>query len=180
MEIRLYNTVTRKKETVKPLRDDNTIRIYICGPTVYDHSHLGHFRTFIFYDVLVRYLRYLGFNVIHVVNITDIDDKIINRASEEGVSYREIAERYIDSFLEDWKSLNLLPPYVMPRATYHIKDMIRIIKKLIEKGYAYQVGGDVYFDISRFPSYGEISHQKIEELIEGYRVDSSKKKNPPT
>lgn len=178
MEIRLYNTVTRKKETVKPLRDDNTIRIYICGPTVYDHSHLGHFRTFIFYDVLVRYLKHLGFNVIHVVNITDIDDKIINRALEEGVSYREIAERYIDSFLEDWKSLNLLPPYVMPRATYHIKDMIRIIEKLIEKGYAYHVGGDVYFDISRFPSYGEISHQKIEELIEGYRVDSSKKKNP--
>lgn len=179
MSVRLYNTLTKKKEMIKPLRDDNTIRLYICGPTVYDHSHLGHFRTFVFYDVLVRYLKYLGYNVIHVVNITDIDDKIINRALEEGLSYKEIAERYIKSFIEDWRSLNLLPPYIMPRATYHIREIIEIIKKLIEKGYAYVAEGDVYYDISKFSSYGMISHQKIEELIEGYRVDySDKKKNP--
>jgi len=179
MGLKLYNTLTGIKEEVKPIRDDNTIRMYICGPTVYDHSHLGHFRTFVFYDVLIRYLRFLGYNVINVVNITDIDDKIINRANEEGVTYKEISERYTKSFIEDWLSLNLLIPYVMPRATYHINDMINIIKELIRKGYAYESDGEVYFDISRFNDYGRISRQKIEELIAGYRIGViDKKRNP--
>jgi len=179
MALKLYNTLSGVKEEVRPIRDDNTIRMYICGPTVYDHSHLGHFRTFVFYDILIRYLRYLGYNVINVVNITDIDDKIINRANEEGVTYKEISERYTKSFIEDWLSLNLLIPYVMPRATYHVNDMINIIKELIRKGYAYESDGEVYFDISKFSDYGRISRQKIEELIAGYRIGVvDKKKNP--
>ena len=179
MVLKLYNTLTGVKEEVKPIRDDNTIRMYICGPTVYDDSHLGHFRTFIFYDVLVRYLIHKGYNVIHVVNVTDIDDKIINRANEEGVDYKVISERYLKSFIEDWVSLNLLPPYVMPRATYHIKDMIKIIEGLMKKGYAYQADRDIYFDISRFGGYGLISKQDINELIEGYRVEVRRGKRNP-
>ncbi len=167
----LYDTRTAEKKPVKPLRGDNIIRIYICGPTVYDHSHIGHFKTFITYDSLVRFLKYLGYDVIHVVNITDIDDKIIKRANEEGVTYREISERYTEDFIEIWKKLNMLPPYALPRATYHIRDMIEIIQVLIDKGYAYVADGNVYFSVSKFEKYGEISKQKIEELIRGYRVE---------
>ncbi len=169
--LRLYDTRTGEKKAVKPLRNDNIIRMYICGPTVYDYSHIGHFKTFITYDSLVRLLKYLGYDVIHVVNITDIDDKIINRANEEGVTYRDISEKYTEDFLSIWKRLNMLPPYALPRATYHIRDMINIIEKLIREGYAYPADGNVYFSVSKFKGYGEISKQKIEELIRGYRVE---------
>ena len=119
----LYDTRTGEKKPVKPLRNDNKIRMYICGPTVYDYSHIGHFKTFIVYDSLVRLLKFLGFDVLHVVNITDIDDKIIDRAKKEGVTYRDISEKYTVDFIENWIKLNLLIPYAMPRATYHIIDM---------------------------------------------------------
>jgi len=174
--LRLYDTRTGKKKEVKPLRNDNIIRLYICGPTVYDYSHIGHFKTFITYDSLVRLLKYIGYDVIHVVNITDIDDKIINKAAEEGVSYRDISEKYTDDFLEIWRRLNMMPPYAIPRATYHIQDMITIINKLIEDGYAYTADGNVYFSVSKFEKYGEISKQKTDELIQGYRVEEGEGK----
>ncbi len=166
------------KKPVKPLRNDNIIRMYVCGPTVYDYSHIGHFKTFIVYDSMVRLLKFLGYDVLHVVNITDIDDKIIDRANREGVTYRDISEKYTRDFMSNWIKLNLLVPYAMPRATYHIKDMIEIIEELIHKGYAYVSGGNVYFSVEKFKNYGEISGQKIEELIRGYRVDEPGKRDP--
>ncbi len=179
MEMKLYDSREGRLKKVRPLRNDNIIRMYICGPTVYDYSHIGHFKTFIIYDSLVRLLKFIGYDVIHVVNITDIDDKIIDRARKEGVTYRDISERFTEDFVENWRKLNLLPPYAMPRATYHIRDMHRIIEELIEKGYAYEAEGNVYFSVKKFRGYGEISKQKIEELIAGYRVEEGPGKRDP-
>jgi len=177
--IQLYDSREARLKTVKSLRGDNIIRMYICGPTVYDYSHIGHFKTFIVYDTMVRFLKYSGFDVMHVVNITDIDDKIIRRANEEGRSYREVSEEFTEDFIANWRALNLLPPYALPRATYHIGDMHRIIQTLIEKGYAYVADGNVYFSVRRFEKYGEISKQSIDDLIAGYRVEEGEGKRDP-
>ncbi len=176
--MRIYNTLSGVKEELRP-SEGNLIKMYICGPTVYDHSHIGHGRVYVVYDILERYLRYRGYDVFKVINITDIDDKIIKRANELGISVRELAEIYIKSFIEDLISLKILLPEVMPRATHHISDMIKLIQKLIDKGYAYVVDGDVYFDVSKFEKYGELSKQKIEDLIKGYRIEVGEKKRNP-
>ncbi len=176
--MRIYNTQTKKIEEFRPI-NPGLVKMYVCGPTVYDHSHIGHGRIYVFYDFLERYLRYKGYDVIKTINITDIDDKIINKANQLGISVKQLTEEMTYSFLRDYIDLNCLIPEFMPRATHHINEMINIISKLIEKGYAYTVNGDVYFDISKFKSYGELSHQKIEDLIAGQRIEPGERKKSP-
>lgn len=176
--MKIYNTLSRRIEEFRPI-DPKVIKIYVCGPTVYDHSHIGHGRVYVFYDFLERYLRYKGYDVAKAINITDIDDKMIKRAHELGISVKELSEIMTKSFLEDYINLNCLIPEFMPRATHHINDMINIISKLIEKGYAYTSDGDVYFDISKFKKYGELSRQSIESLKAGHRIEPGEGKRDP-
>ncbi|MEM2029360.1 MAG: class I tRNA ligase family protein, partial [Candidatus Bathyarchaeia archaeon] len=154
--MRIFNTLGMRKEEFKPLHEGE-VRIYVCGPTVYDFIHIGNARAFIVADVIRRYLEYKGFKVTLVSNITDIDDKIIRRAQETGLSVQQIGEIYSDAYFEDMAALNIKKPDINPRATQHIPDMIMAVQKLIEKGYAYEVDGDVYFDVSKFSDYGKLS-----------------------
>ncbi|MEM5793975.1 MAG: cysteine--tRNA ligase [Candidatus Aenigmatarchaeota archaeon] len=172
MVLKLFNTLTRKKEVFKPIRK-NEVRMYTCGPTVYDFAHIGNFRTYVWQDILKRWLLFKGFKVKHVMNLTDIDDKTIKGAREQGISLREFTEKYIKAFFEDSKTLNLLPADVYPRATEHIREIVELIKILIEKGYAYRgEDGSIYYDISKFKDYGKLSKLKIKELKAGARVKS--------
>jgi cysteinyl-tRNA synthetase len=178
MSFFIYNTLTRQKETFQPL-EPGRVRLYVCGPTVYDHSHIGHARAVVVFDVLVRHLRAVGHQVTYVRNFTDLDDKIINRANEEGVPYLELARTYIDSFLEDMDALGALRPDLAPRATEEIEGMIRDTAGLIERGHAYPVGGDVYFDVDSLPQYGRLSGRQLEDMRAGARVSvDERKKNP--
>ncbi len=161
--MKIYNTLSRRKEKFKPL-ENNTVKIYVCGPTVYDHSHIGHFKTFVFFDFLVRYLREKGFKVKYVMNITDVDDKIISRANKERKTIFEYVKPYIQSFMEDIDKLHLLKPSYMPRATEHIHDIIKLIERLLEKGYAYTSDSNVYFDVLKFKDYGKLSRIKRENM----------------
>ena len=178
MVLKVFNTLGRRKEEFIPV-NPREVRIYVCGPTVYDYIHIGNARAFVVADVVRRYLRYKGFKVKYVSNITDIDDKIINRARELGISTQELAETYSNAYFEDITKLNIEKPDVTPRATQHIPEMIEAIERLIEKGYAYVVDGDVYFDISKFKDYGKLSGNKAEALEMGARIEvNPKKKNP--
>lgn len=163
MSIRVYNTYTRKKEDFKPI-SDKKVRMFVCGPTVYDFSHLGHARTYIAYDVIARWLRYRGFDVFYLMNITDIDDKIIKRAKEESEDPLKLARRFEESFFKDIASLGINTINVYARASEHIPEIIDQIKRLIEKGFAYVTKTGVYFDVSKFEDYGKLSHQDPEEL----------------
>ena len=158
--LKIFNTLTRRKEEFKPL--GKVVRIYTCGPSVYERSHIGNFRTFVFEDVLVRYLKFKGYRVKRVMNITDIEDKAIEAARREGRTLKELTEHYTKIFFEDMRALNLLPADVFPKASEHIKDIVRLIKRILKNGYAY-VGGDgsIYFDISKFKSYGKLSRLKL-------------------
>ena len=178
MEIKLYNTLTKRKETFLPL-EVSRVKMYVCGVTVYDLLHIGHARSLVVFDVLYRYLKYRGYEVIYVRNFTDIDDKIITRAKEEGVDFRTIAERYIHEFYVDIGSLGLEKPTFEPKATEHIPDMIEAVKRLLEKGYAYVVDGDVYFSVEKFPSYGKLSGRSLEGMLVGARVEPDPKKQNP-
>ena len=170
MEMRLYNTLSRKIEKVVPL-EDNKIRIYTCGPTVYDYAHIGNLRTFVFNDLLKRTLRFLGFEVFQVINITDVDDKTIAASQKQGVSLKEYTAKYEKLFFEDLRKLNILLPEKTPRATEHIKEMILLIKTLLEKGFAYKgEDGSIYFDISKFKNYGRLSRINLKGLKPGARV----------
>ncbi|MEM7825323.1 MAG: cysteine--tRNA ligase, partial [Candidatus Aenigmatarchaeota archaeon] len=170
MSLKLYNTLTRKKEVFKPIRK-NEVRMYTCGPTVYDFAHIGNFRTYVWQDILKRWLLYKGFRVIHVMNITDIDDKTIKGSRSQGISLKEFTEKYTEAFFKDSESLNLLPANFYPRATQHIKEIVELIKILIRKGYAYKSeDGSIYYNISKFKSYGKLSKLKIKELKAGARV----------
>lgn len=177
--MKLYNTLTRKKETFTPI-EEGKVGIYVCGPTVYDYIHVGNARPMVVFDTLRRFLIYRGYHVKYVVNFTDIDDKIINKANEEGVSSKVIAERYIDAFIEDAKGLNLYEEKTLhPRATAFVQPMIDFIQALIDKGAAYNVDGNVYFNINAAKDYGKLSKKNIEDLISGARVEvSEEKKNP--
>jgi cysteinyl-tRNA synthetase len=178
MAIRVYNTLTGKKEDFIPLRE-NKVGMYVCGVTVYDLCHIGHARSAIIFDMIYRYLRYRGYEVAFVRNFTDIDDKIINRANQEGVDYKTIAERYIREFEVDMGALCLEKATIEPRATDHIPGMIQLISALVENGYAYQGGGDVFFSVERFRDYGKLSKRNVEEMQAGARVEiDDKKKNP--
>ncbi|MEM3174093.1 MAG: cysteine--tRNA ligase [Candidatus Bathyarchaeia archaeon] len=176
--MRIFNTLGMRKEEFKPLHEGE-VRIYVCGPTVYDFIHIGNARAFIVADVIRRYLEYKGFKVTLVSNITDIDDKIIRRAQETGLSVQQIGEIYSDAYFEDMAALNIKKPDINPRATQHIPDMIMAVQKLIEKGYAYEVDGDVYFDVSKFSDYGKLSGNKMEALEAGARIEVNPKKRNP-
>ncbi len=176
--LRVYNTATRRLEEFQPLRPPD-VSMYVCGPTVYDDCHVGHARLMVAFDVAVRWMEYHGYRVHYVRNITDIEDKIIKRAAERGVSCPELAERYLSGFRDDMGKLSLRGPEVEPRATEHIPEMIALITKLWEKKLAYQSGGDVYFDVSSYPRYGRLSGRNTEELLAGARVEvNDQKKNP--
>lgn len=158
--LKLFNTLSRKKEEFKPLSD--VVGIYTCGPSVYQYAHIGNFRTFVFEDVLVRYLRFRGFRVKRVMNLTDVEDKAIATARKEGKTLQELTEYYSRIFFEDMEKLNLLPADVFPRATEHVPEIIGIIKKIVENGYAYRgKDGTMYYDVSRFNRWGELSHLKL-------------------
>ena len=170
MPLKLYNTLTRKKEVFKPLKE-NIVKLYTCGPTVWDYAHIGNFRAYICSDILKRYLKYKGFKVKHVMNITDVDDKTIKGANKEEISLKEFTRKYQKAFFEDIETLNIDKADVFPRATEHVKEMISIIKKLLKNKTAYESeDGSVYYDISKFKGYGSLSHTKLKELEAGKRV----------
>lgn len=176
--MRVFNTLTRSKEELKTI-EENKVKIYACGPTVYNFIHIGNARPLCVFDVLRRYLEYRGFEVNFVQNFTDIDDKIIRRANEEGVSYKEISEKYIEEFWTDAKGLNVREATVHPKATENIDEIIDIISTLVEKGYAYEADGDVYFSPKKFSEYGKLSHQPLEDLEAGARIMVGEVKREP-
>ena len=176
--MRIFNTMTRTKEDLQTIRP-NEVSIYACGPTVYNFIHIGNARPLCVFDVMRRYLEYRGMKVNFVQNFTDIDDKIIRRANEEGKTYKEIAETYIREFWTDAKGLNVREATVHPKATENIDEIIRIIETLVEKGYAYDADGDVYFSPSKFPQYGKLSHQPLEDLEAGARIMVGEVKREP-
>ena len=178
MSLRIYNTLSGKKDEFVPLKEGE-VRIYVCGVTVYDSCHVGHARSLLTFDVVYRYLSFLGYHVVFVRNFTDLDDKIIDRAREEGTTSDVIAERYIQEFYRDSKALGLLLPTYEPKATEHIPEIIALIRRLEEKGMAYQVNGDVFFPVDRFPGYGKLSRRKVEDLEAGARVEVDERKRNP-
>jgi cysteinyl-tRNA synthetase len=176
--IRISNTMTRTKEDFVPLAAGE-VRMYVCGVTVYDYSHIGHARSAMVFDVIRRYLAFKGYRVTFVKNYTDVDDRIIKRANESGVAAREFAERFVAAEREDMASLGVLPPDVDPKATEHVPEMIELIARLVASGHAYPVEGDVYFEIRRFPPYGRLSGKNLDELLAGARVEVDERKRDP-
>ena len=176
--MRIYNTLTRQKETFTPIEPDKA-KIYVCGPTVYDESHIGHARSVVVFDVVVRYLKQSGLDVTYVRNFTDVDDKIIRRANERGIGYQELADTYIQRFYEDMDALGVERATFEPRATDHIDKMIRFIEKLIEKGNAYAADGNVFYAVDGFDGYGKLSGRKLEDMEAGARVAVDDRKQNP-
>ncbi len=173
--ITLYNTLTRQKETFKPI-EPGKVKMYVCGPTVYNYIHIGNARPAINYDVVRRYFEYKGYEVNYVSNFTDVDDKLIKRAQELGETVPEIADRYIKAFHEDTGALNVKPATCNPRVMEHMDDIIQFIQNLIDEGYAYESGGDVYFRTRKFDGYGKLSHQSIDDLKIGARIEQGEQK----
>lgn len=176
--MKVFNTLTRKKEEFKPI-EEGKVKIYACGPTVYNFIHIGNARPLCVFDVLRRFLEYIGYDVRFVQNFTDIDDKIIKRANEEGLTYKEVSEKYIEEFWKDVKGMNVREATVHPKATENIDEIIDIVSTLIDKGYAYAVNGDVYFSPSKFKEYGKLSHQPLEDLEAGARIMVGEVKKEP-
>ena len=176
--MKLYNTMTNKIEEFKTI-EENKVKMYVCGPTVYNYIHLGNARPIVVFDTLARYFKYKGMEVDYVQNFTDVDDKIINKSIEEGISASEVSEKYIKCFFEDINRLNILDSVKRPKVTENMEEIIEIIQKLIDNGFAYEKDGDVYFEVKKYKDYGKLSNQKIEELELGARIDVSEiKKNP--
>jgi len=161
--LRLYDTLSGDKKLFEP-QDPDLARVYVCGPTVYDYSHLGHARCYVIYDVLVRHLRASGHTVKYVRNITDIDDKIIKRAKEAGEDPTQLAERFRQAYAEDMERLGNLVPDIEPKVSEHLSEIEELIQRLIDGGHAYEAGGDVYFSVESFPEYGKLSHRKLEDM----------------
>lgn len=178
MPLKIYNVLTRKKEAFEPITPGK-VRMYVCGITPYDECHLGHARAAVVFDVIYRYLKYSKYDVTYVRNFTDVDDKIIKRASETSVLWSEIAKKYIDSYREQMKRLGVETPTHEPLCTENIPEMIALIQKIIENGYAYVSGNDVFFEVRKFKNYGKLSHKKIDELESGARVEVDDKKRDP-
>lgn len=176
--MKIYNTLTRNKEELKTI-EEGKVKIYACGPTVYNYIHIGNARPLCVFDVLRRFLEYIGYDVRFVQNFTDIDDKIIKRANEEGLTYKEVSEKYIEEFWKDVKGMNVREATVHPKATENIDEIIDIVSTLIDKGYAYAVDGDVYFSPSKFKEYGKLSHQPLEDLEAGARIMVGEVKKEP-
>jgi cysteinyl-tRNA synthetase len=178
MTVSIYNTKSGKKEPFSPLEKDH-IKLYVCGITAYDYCHIGHARSTLVFDMIVRYLRYRGFKVTYIRNFTDIDDKIIKRAQEQHTTTEELANRFIEAFHEDMKNLGNEPPTLEPRATEHIPEIISMIEELIDKGFAYEVQGDVYFKVDRFADYGSLSGRNLEDMLAGARISINEQKQNP-
>ena len=177
-KIRIYNTLTRKKEPLRPLEEDH-VRLYVCGITSYDYCHIGHARSALVFDMVVRYLRWRGLKVTFVRNFTDIDDKIIARAAESGEDPATLARRFIDEFYTDMDALGVARPDIEPRATGHIGEMIGLIQELIDRDLAYAAGGDVYYRVTRFPDYGRLSGRSLEDMQAGARIEVNEQKENP-
>ena len=178
MPLSLYNDLTHQKEIFTPL-EKGKVRFYVCGPTVYDYIHVGNARPFILFDILRRHMEDMGYEVVYVQNFTDIDDKMINKARDLGISVDELAERFITAYFEDADALGIRRATIYPRATHYIPQIIKLVERLIERGHAYVVDGDVYFDVLSFPEYGRLSKQSLEELLSGARVEIDPKKRHP-
>lgn len=185
MSLSIYNSLTRKKEEFKPVVEGR-VHIYVCGPTVYDYSHIGHAKSYISFDVVVRYLRYLGYKVLYVQNITDVghllddgDDRVLSRAQREHVEPMALVERYTRAYFEAMDALNVLRPDISPRATGHIPEQIELVQTLLKKGFAYEVNGSVYYDISKWPTYGRLSGHKVEDQQVGARLEVNAEKRHP-
>ena len=174
----IYNTLTRKKEEFKPINPPD-IKMYVCGPTVYDYFHIGNARSFIMADIIRKYLEYKGYNVTYVMNLTDVDDKIIKKSISEKIDSKQVAQKYVDAFLEDIDKLKVKKATVYPKATENMDVMISMIEKLIENGSAYNVDGNVFYDVSKFNNYGKLSGKKTEELESGSRVEVNEEKHNP-
>ncbi len=171
--LKLHNTLSGEDEEFHPL-EEGVVRFYTCGPTVYDYAHIGNFRTFVFQDLLRKYLRYRDYKVIHVMNITDVDDKTIHNAHDNGMTLKDYTTKFTEAFLEDSKTLHIELPDIMPRATDHIADMVALIRSLEEKGYTYRKDGSIYFSLSRFSRYGKLSKTDFSGALSGARVDMDK------
>jgi cysteinyl-tRNA synthetase len=178
MTLRIYNTLTRKKEIFKPV-ENKKVKMYVCGMTVYSDAHIGHARTYFAFDVMRRYLEYKGYDVTYVQNITDVDDKIIAAANKEGVDALEYSRRFTDLCLGDLDKLGIRRADIYPKASETIPEMIKLTQKIIDKGYGYESGGDVYFSVEKFKDYGILSGQKLEDLMSGVRIDPEDKKQNP-
>ena len=177
-EIKVYNTLTKEKEVFHPIKEGEA-KIYVCGVTPYNHPHIGNARPAVTWDIIRRYLEFIGYKVIFVQNFTDVDDKIINKANAEGSDWKTISDRYIDAYFEVMDKLHVRRADMYPRVSDHMKDIIDMVKTLIEKGHAYVLGGDVYYDISTFKDYGKLSGRKIEDMLAGARIEvNDEKRNP--
>ena len=178
MSLHVYNTLTRKLEPFEPL-DPPWVKMYVCGPTVYDSAHIGHAMSAIVFDVIRRYLQYRGYRVVHVMNFTDVDDKIIQRANALGEDPFDLAQRYIDEWFEHVRALNLLPAHYYPRVSLVIPQIIEIVRTLEEKGFAYEVDGDVYYRVRKFTDYGKLSRRNLDEARAGARIAVDERKEDP-
>jgi cysteinyl-tRNA synthetase len=178
MPITLYNTLSGRKELLKP-QETNRVTMYVCGITAYDYCHIGHARSVLAFDMIYRYLQYRGFQVTYIRNFTDIDDKIIKRANELGTSSEELANRFIDAFHEDMARLRVASPTMEPKATEHVDEIIELIVDLVAKGYAYQVGNDVYYSVEKFAGYGKLSGRSLDDMKAGARISVNENKNNP-
>ncbi len=176
--MQIYNTLTRRKEKFVP-REGKKVGMYVCGPTVYDYPHIGHARTYLAFDVIVRYLRFKGYDVKYVVNITNVDDKIIKRANEAGEEPLKLADRFEKIFFEDVQALGIEKADVYPRVTEHMPEIVALVRKLIENGCAYEIEGDVYYSVEKVEKYGALSHQSLKEMTAGARVEVDERKRHP-
>ena len=176
--MRLHNSYTNQTEEFKTI-EDNKVKMYVCGPTVYDNAHLGHARCYITWDILYRYLKFRGFDVTYCRNVTDVDDKILKKAEKEGKTPEEVSKYWYQRFSDSMKALNNLKPDIEPFATKTLGEMIAIVKDLINKGYAYEADGDVYFRVKKFPQYGYLSKQPIDQLESGARIEVGEQKEDP-
>ena len=176
--LKIYNTLSNKIEEFEPI-EQNKVKMYVCGPTVYDNAHLGHARCYITWDTLYRYLKFKGYDVTYCRNVTDVDDKILKKAENEGVEPSVITDRYYKSFINSMNNLNVLKPDIEPRATKTLGEMIAMVKKLEQDGFAYAIDGDVYFRVEKYKKYGELSSQPIKDLLNGARVETNDKKESP-
>ncbi len=170
--MKLYNTLTRRKENFKPIKK-NEVKMYSCGPTVYNYAHIGNYRSFIFGDILKRYLRFKGYKVTQVMNITDVDDKIIKKCSAENISLQEYTNKYRDIFFKDLDKLNIQKAEIFPQATEHVPDMVKMIEKLLDNGIAYRTDdGSIFFNINKFDKYGKLQNLDRDQMKTGERVET--------
>ena len=178
MALRIFNTLNSKKELFEPL-EDGKVRMYVCGPTVYDACHIGHARSVVVFDVIARYLKEKGYDVTYIRNFTDVDDKIIQKANQLGIDSTAVAERFIEEFYQDMDALNVQRATIEPKATDHIAQIVEFIEKLILKGFAYPINGDVYYSVEKFKRYGKLSGRKLEDMEAGARIDIDERKQNP-